>query len=161
MMNDRAAKTALVYALLRASANLADTWGQTPHQAVNKGWHNGDTDSSGRERTSREGRRACAAHCLSYVALQGLAVLGGSAVTGTRLRYGRVAAGLALSGMTHYYADRRRPLKALAKRVGKGEFWDLGGELGGNFQLDQAWHHSWELVAALLIAGGKERDSHV
>lgn len=161
MMNDRAANTALIYMLLRAAAHVADTWGQSSHQAVNKGWHDGDRDAKGLEHTSAEGRRACAAHCLSYVALQGLAVLGGSAATGTRLRYGRVAAGLALSGLSHYYADRRRPLKALAARARKSEFWEMGGELGGNFHLDQAWHHGWETLAALLIASGKERADHV
>jgi hypothetical protein len=64
--------------------------------------------------------------------------------------------------LTHYWADRRTTLAALATRVGKGEFYALGAPRPGRednptigtgaYALDQAWHWVWLLVAALLTA---------
>jgi hypothetical protein len=50
---------------------------------------------------------------------------------GTR-RHG-VAAALALSAATHWWADRRINLKAFADAIGKGNFYTLGGPLCGAY----------------------------
>ncbi|MBC9730983.1 hypothetical protein [Streptomyces sp. TRM68367] len=36
--------------------------------------------------------------------------------------------------------------------TGKGNFYTLGGPLGGNYALDQAFHHAVETVAAAIAA---------
>ena len=67
------------------------------------------------------------------------------------------AAGLAVSAVTHYFADRRRPLRWLAGLIpGKLGFWQAGDGLasGGAF-LDQAWHWWWLFAAALITAGAR------
>jgi hypothetical protein len=84
-------------------------------------------------------------------------------VTGARPSPIRAAAGLAVSAGSHYWADRRSTLAALAELVpGKGSFYRLGTPrpgrddnptLGtGAYALDQAWHTGWLLIAALVIA---------
>ncbi|MFE9677140.1 hypothetical protein ACFYO5_23860 [Streptomyces sp. NPDC006259] len=55
---------------------------------------------------------------------------------GLRLKPGRVAAALVLSAGTHWWADRRMHLKAVADAIGKGNFHQLGGPLGGAYALD-------------------------
>jgi hypothetical protein len=143
---------AAVYVTLHASHTVADHWVQTDRQASVKG------------QPGWPGRRACAAHVATYTATQAAALAVAAVVTGARLRPGRLAAGLAVSAATHYFADRRAPLAALARRTGSGTFWRLGvprdgrddnPSLGtGAYALDQAWHTGWLLVAALVIAGG-------
>ncbi|WP_235557895.1 hypothetical protein [Sphaerimonospora mesophila] len=92
-------------------------------------------------------------------------VLGVTAkVTRTRLPLGRTALALTLDAVSHYWADRRYTLAALAARLGSGEFYRLGRPrpghddnptLGtGSYALDQAWHIGWLWVAALIIASG-------
>lgn len=151
-----AAQVALNYAALRAAADVADHWVQTDHQATRKGWHDGDTERvSGRsaEHSSGEGRKACAAHVASYVALQGVTMVAASSASGRKLSLRWLAAGLALSGVTHYIADRRRPLRAMAEATGKGSFVKLADHgLNGAYLLDQAWHHGFEAVAAVVAA---------
>ena len=46
------------------------------------------------------------------------------------------AAALALSAGTHWSADRRIHLKALANATGNGNFYQLGAPLGGSYALD-------------------------
>ncbi|KOT79208.1 hypothetical protein ADK70_31520 [Streptomyces rimosus subsp. pseudoverticillatus] len=42
-------------------------------------------------------------------------------------------------------------LETLARHTGKGAFWDLADHgINGTFNLDSAWHHGWETVAALV-----------
>ena len=60
------------------------------------------------------------------------------------------AAGLAVSAVMRYAADRREPLRRLAAAAGKAGY----RESGGAAQLDQAWHWTWLFAAALVIAGG-------
>lgn len=101
----RAACFAAVYALLRSSADVADHWVQTDHEAGIKSQRNGVPGQS-----TRMGRRACATHVASYVATQGTALLLGRLVLQLRLRPLCVALALALSATTHYIADRRWPI---------------------------------------------------
>ncbi|MDN3262900.1 hypothetical protein QWJ26_24450 [Streptomyces sp. CSDS2] len=159
-MNHRPAVFAAVYALLRASADYADHWGQSDHDAQVKGatdaapvtytHQDGTTTTVG----TRGGRRACLRHVLQYTATQGLVLAGGTRALGIRLHPAAVAAALAVSGVTHYAADRRVPqglLQRLATAIGKEPFYkqtDFG--MNGAYCLDQSWHHSWETLAALI-----------
>lgn len=147
---------ASVFVALFAAHQVADHWVQTEYQAATKGlpgW---------------VGRRACAAHVLTYTAtgLVGLAMLSGAVrvVTGVPefLSGWSMLAGLAVSGVTHYVADRRAPLARMAARCGHAEFHGLGRprpgrddnpSLGtGAYALDQSWHYGWLFVAALVAA---------
>ncbi|WP_432158823.1 transcriptional regulator [Streptomyces sp. bgisy153] len=143
----RATRFAATYALLRMAADLGDHWIQSDHQAVTKGQHDENEDQS-----SRAGRIACTAHVATYTATQAAVLYAGSRMLGLRLKPGRVAAALALSAGTHWWADRRIHLKALADATGKARFYALGGPLGGAYALDQAFHHAVETAAALIAA---------
>ncbi|TGZ12369.1 hypothetical protein DV517_74640 [Streptomyces sp. S816] len=144
-MTDRAARFAAAYALLRVAADLGDHWIQSDHQAVTKGQHDENEGQS-----SRAGRLACTAHVATYTATQALVLAAGSRALGLGLKPSRVIAALALSAGTHWWADRRIHLKALAEATGKGNFYTLGGPLGGNYALDQAFHHFVETIAAAV-----------
>jgi hypothetical protein len=65
-----------------------------------------------------------------------------------------MAAGLALSAVTHYVADRREPLRRMAGATGHAPFYAMNtGGLNGAYLMDQSWHYGWIFVAALVIAG--------
>lgn len=114
-MKHRASHFATAYALLRAAADHADHWGQSDFDAQCKG----ATDDApvtyeyddGKKVTvgTHGGRRACAHHVLQYTATQGLVLVAGTRLLGIRLHPAAVAGALALSGLTHYAADRRVP----------------------------------------------------
>jgi hypothetical protein len=147
------ATTGDLFAALFAAHQLGDYWTQTHHQANTKG------------QPGNRGRLACAAHVASLTACKvgTLAVLH---ATGRRIPLTRAAAALALDAVSHYVADRRKPLQALAglleDSTGKLTFYRLGApreghddnpSLGtGAAALDQAWHITWLYVAA-VIAG--------
>lgn len=124
-----------------AGHQVADYWVQTDAQARGKGapgW---------------AGRRACAAHVTTYT----LTLAGCLAVAAWRLALpvspGWAAAGLAVSALTHYFADRRTPLARLADATGRGGFWRSGtGLASGAAHLDQSWHWAWLFAAALITA---------
>jgi hypothetical protein len=134
---------AAVAVTLYAGHQVGDYWVQTGRQATRKGlpgW---------------PGRRACAAHVATYTVT--LAAVLALAVwwLGLLVAWWQVAVGMAVSAVSHYAADRRRPLERLAQLVGKGEFYRAGDGLDtGAAVLDQAWHWAWLLAAALIIAGG-------
>lgn len=140
-----------VFAALYAAHLVGDFWVQTSRQARDKarpGW---------------PGRRACTAHVGSYVATQAAAVAL-LAAAGVVLDVAWVAAGLAVSGVTHWVADRRVPLRRLAELVAVGDLYRLGAPRPGRDDnaclgtgahcLDQAWHVGWCFVASVVIAWG-------
>ncbi|MFY1688034.1 DUF3307 domain-containing protein [Plantactinospora sp. WMMB782] len=141
---------AAVFVALFVAHQVADHWIQTQHQADCKG------------RPGWPGRLACAAHVATYTltALVALAALALS--TDLDVSPGKVAAGLAISAVTHYIADRRTPLKRLAELTGSARFYALGcprpgrddnPSLGtGSYALDQSFHYLFLFVAALVIA---------
>ncbi|MEV1107081.1 DUF3307 domain-containing protein [Micromonospora sp. NPDC049751] len=141
---------AAVFVALFVAHQVADHWIQTQHQADCKG------------RPGWPGRIACAAHVATYTltALVALAALALS--TDLDSSPGKVAAGLAISAVTHYIADRRTPLKRLAELTGSAKFYALGcprpgrddnPSLGtGSYALDQSFHYLFLFVAALVIA---------
>ena len=141
---------AAVFAALFVAHQIADHWVQTDQQAARKG------------NPGWPGRRACAAHVATYTVTAVLALAALVAATGLPLAVGRLAAGLAVSAVTHFIADRRTPLMRLAELVGVGRFYALGTprpgrddnpSLGtGAYALDQSFHYAWLFIAALIIA---------
>ena len=143
-----------VFAALYAAHMVGDHWVQTQRQSDTKGapgWR---------------GRLACAAHVATYTTTALVALLLLAWHLRQPLSPGWLAAGLAVSAVSHYVADRREPLRriseALQALTGKADFYRLGAcrpgrddnpSLGtGAYALDQSWHVGWLFVAALLIA---------
>lgn len=129
---------AATFVTLYVAHQVADHWIQTQHQADCKGlpgW---------------SGRIACAAHVGTYTAaaLFALAALRWS--LDLNLAPGQVFAGLLISAVTHYIADRRVPLRRAADALGKNPGWLENG--GGMYTLDQSFHYLFLFVAALVIA---------
>jgi hypothetical protein len=143
------ARFAAVYAALTASHEVADHWVQSDGQAVAKG------------RPGPEGARACAAHVATYAATQALALAAVQRVTGTRLSWRRAAAGLAVSAVTHYVADRqgghwrdehpRGVVRFASDTLGKSGW--LRNDPTAGYLMDQSWHKGWIFVASLVAAG--------
>jgi hypothetical protein len=141
---------AAVFVALFVAHQVADHWVQTQHQADCKG------------RPGWPGRIACAAHVATYTATALLALAALRHTLDVPLSPGRVAAGLAVSAVTHYIADRRTPLRRLAELTGSARFYALGTCrddcddkpcLGtGAYALDQSFHYLFLFVAALVIA---------
>jgi hypothetical protein len=155
---------------LYAGHHVGDYWIQTDHQAR----HKGDPGAGG--------RRACLAHVAGYVATQAACLALVTLVTGLDTSVLGLVAGLAVSGITHYLADRREhgimfrlarllPGKAAFLELGKPRDWVVLAHDGKTFEqglrpldnptlgtgawaLDQAWHIFWGVfVAALVMAG--------
>lgn len=147
------AAIAATYGTLHAAHLVADHWIQTDAQALTKGapgW---------------PGRIACAAHVGTYL-LTGLVALGLLAVaSGWRPDLTALAIGMAVNGVTHYWADRRTTLAWLAALLPTTRrFWMVGAPrpdhpgdrpcLGtGAYHLDQSWHIGWLFISALIIGG--------
>lgn len=135
-----AARFAATYALMRAAADLSDHWIQTDRQARHKA------------APGPEGHRALAGHIATYVGTQAAALYAGNRLLGLGLKPSRTAAALVISSATHYFIDRRWPVKRLADATGKSSFYELGGPLGGGYLLDQAAHHAAETIAAAVAS---------
>lgn len=133
-----AAVTATIY----AAHQCGDYWVQTSDQAAKKGlpgW---------------EGRYACAMHVATYTAALVAFLAVATWWTGMHLSAPWYFAGLALSAVTHYLSDRRRPLAWLCSKLGKTTFYEAGAGLAtGAALLDQAWHWCWLFASALVISG--------
>ncbi|MEW2474594.1 DUF3307 domain-containing protein [Micromonospora gifhornensis] len=132
-----AADFAAVFVALYAAHQVGDHWIQTQHQADCKG------------QPGWSGRLACAAHVATYTATAVVALAAVAVATGWRPAVVPLLAGLAVSAVTHYIADRRTPLRWLADRLGKNPAWLERG--GGLYALDQSWHVGWLFIAALTI----------
>jgi hypothetical protein len=139
-----AAVFAAVFAAYAAGHQVGDYWVQTNGQAQRKGlpgW---------------PGRRACAAHVATYTLTLAACLALACWWLAVPLSLLWAAGGLGVSAVTHYFADRRRPLERLARLIpGKLGFWRAGeGLASGAAHLDQAWHWWWLFAAALITAGG-------
>ncbi|MDA8368600.1 MAG: DUF3307 domain-containing protein [Nocardiopsaceae bacterium] len=140
-----------VFAALFAAHQVGDHWVQSSCQAAAKGG------------TGWAARRACAAHVASLTVTK-LVFLVPLALLGISLHPAALLVALAVDAATHYWADRRTTLAALAARVGKGGFYRLGApregrddnpSLGtGAYALDQSFHIAWLFVAALIASIG-------
>ena len=138
---------AALFAALYAAHEVGDHWVQTHRQARGKG------------APTWRGRWLCAGHVASLTATKATTVAVVWLVLGLSLSLWAVAAGLLLDAVTHYWADRRTTLAALAERVKKGDFARLGDGATaptgtGAYALDQSWHIGWLLVAALVMSIG-------
>ncbi len=153
-MVNAATRFAAAYAALHASHAVGDHIVQS------------DRDACTKADPTLAGKIACGRHCLTYAATQLAALVAVNAATGARLRPGRIAAGLAVSAISHYVIDRRTVLKRFADATGKGRFYRLGtpqdGDGGGRpclgtgaYALDQSAHTGFLLLAALVIGGGE------
>lgn len=130
--------TALVAVAYLAGHAVGDYWAQTDHQAAHKA------------RPGRAGRRACAAHVATLTTAHTVALALVLAATATSVHPVSAALGLTITAVSHYWADRRWTLTALADRVTRtGEFRRAGG---GMAHLDQSWHTGWIVPAALATA---------
>lgn len=144
----RAVRFCAVYAAGRAAHAVGDYYVQSSHQAQHKG-----------DRT-REGQLACAGHVASYTATQVVVLLVVNRLLGLGLTWRALAAGQAVSAVTHYFMDREWTAEALHEAVGKGELHRLGAPgtpFTGGKLLDQCWHEFWLFMAALATAVITER----
>lgn len=139
-MTSPAAKAAAAYAALRTAAHVADHWVQTGHQAA----HKGDSGVTG--------HRAMAGHIAGYAGAQAVALVAVNHLLDIGLKPRGIAAAVAFSAATHWFIDRRWPVRKLADATGHRGFHDLGGPLGGAYILDQSAHHLMEGVAAVVAA---------
>lgn len=154
-MNDALSRFLLISAALTAGHEVGDQWIQTHHQACTKG------------NAGWRGWVVCAAHVASYTATGALATLVAARRLNVPLRPAQLAAGLALNAASHYFADRRDPLRQIARLLRrteyisevtvvrqKGEQAQDTGPGTALFHLDQSWHYGWIFVSALVAAGG-------
>lgn len=153
---------------LYAGHHAGDYWVQTDHQAR----HKGDAGA--------EGVRNCLIHSATLVLTQAACLALMAAATGARWNFWAFIGAVAVSGITHYLADRRERgiMFRLARLLpGKADFLKLGvprphrvnvhegrtaiggvpldnPSLGtGAWALDQSWHIFWGVfVAALVIS---------
>ncbi|WP_020393476.1 DUF3307 domain-containing protein [Kribbella catacumbae] len=116
---------------------VADHWVQTHGQAMGKGAH------------THTGVRECATHVATYTAATALAVLVVWQTFDLAITPVGFVVGQMVSAVTHYWADRRYTLAALARSIGKEDYYNSPG---GAYQLDQAWHFGWLGVATYLTA---------
>lgn len=140
----------VAYAVLTAAHEIGDYLVQRDADAVAKGRHGTD------------GIAACSRHVASYTATQALALYAADRHLGLGLNARRAAAGLALSAVTHYAADRcaghwaddtaSAPLLVRAMHAAGKTTW-LTRDPGAGPLLDQAWHKGWIALAAAVAAG--------
>ncbi|MFJ8211850.1 transcriptional regulator [Streptomyces sp. NPDC096033] len=152
-----AATFAAVFVALYVAHSVGDHWVQTSRQSADKG------------KPGWTGRLADTRHVASLTVTKLVVLLPVALLLDLRLSLAGLVAGLGVDAVTHWWADRRSTLARLAKACGNGEFYSLGtgahplhpvtaegkpaAHLGtGAYALDQAFHHLWLLVAALIIA---------
>lgn len=138
------------FAALYAAHSFGDHWVQTHKQACGKG-----------ARTS-VGKALCLQHVISLTITKAVFVLALELVTDVRLSILPFLIGLTVDAISHYWADRRYTLEALAGRLGKLDFYRLGSprpdrddnpNIGtGAYALDQSWHVLWLFIAALIMS---------
>jgi len=148
---------AAVFATLYVAASVGDHWVQSSCQAADKGlpgW---------------KGRLACTRHVAGLTLTKGILLALVVVLLQLPVTVLGLVLGLGIDAVTHWWADRRSTLAWLAKVTKKTEFLSLGTPahpkhpvtaeggyaptLGtGAYALDQAFHHFWLLVGALLIA---------
>ncbi|MFF4595282.1 hypothetical protein [Amycolatopsis sp. NPDC001319] len=158
-MTSRTVKGLALFAALQAT--FADV-----HPVCDQ-WVQSSADAIGKGAPGREGAKHCARHVATYTAGQVAAGLAVTRVLGFRTPLRAVATGAAINAVTHYLIDRREPLKALARKAGKGGYLDhatvqrrqlpdgtgLVDEAGPGtalMELDQAAHRAIGVVASLI-----------
>lgn len=142
----------VVFIALLVGHEVGDHWTQTKDQANGKG------------EAGWPGRLHCAAHVATYTATQLVAIAAVWLFLDVPVSPAGLAAGLAVSAVTHYIADRRTPLRRIAAWISptKLAFYELGTPRAGRddnpslgtgaYVLDQSWHKAWLFVSALVVA---------
>ncbi|AXK90066.1 Protein of unknown function [Nocardia farcinica] len=137
-----AAVFAAVLGTYLVAHQVGDYWVQTDHQAQTKG------------RPGWSGRWACTKHVATYTLTLALCLATVDRWLGMPVQPAWAAAGLTVSAVTHYWADRRATLAWLADLLGSGGFYRAGTGLAtGAAHLDQSWHWLWLGIAALITTG--------
>ncbi|MEU0390496.1 transcriptional regulator [Streptomyces chartreusis] len=153
----KAAVFAAAFIALYIAHSVGDHWVQTSCQAATKG------------QPGWTGRLACGRHVVGLTTTKAIVLTPVVVLLDLPVTLLGVSVGLTLDAVSHYWADRRTTLRALAHRCGKSEFYSLGmpdhaahpttaegtyaPTLGtGAYALDQSWHILWLGIAALLIA---------
>lgn len=144
-----AVRAAVAYGALTAAHEVGDYLIQRDTEATKKG-HPGP-----------QGVAACIRHVTSYTATQALALWAADRYLGLGLDRRRALAGLALSAVTHYAADRcaghwtetgpDAPLLVRAAHAAGKTSWLTRDPQAGPL-IDQAWHKGWVAVAAVVAA---------
>lgn len=142
-----AARFAAVAATLTAAHHVGDFMAQTDHQANRKPARADRTV----ECSEAESWWALTKHVASYHAVQAAALVAADRALGLGLSPRRVAAGVALSAVTHAVIDRRWPVRTWMDRTGSQAFRLHGG---GAMHVDQTMHHACLWVSALVMSGG-------
>ncbi|MGY5127342.1 hypothetical protein [Streptomyces nigrescens] len=153
---NRATQFSAAWAALSAAHEVGDFLVQPDRDATDKG------------KEGAEGRIACARHVASYTATQAVALAAADRGLGLRLDWRWATAGLLVSAVTHYAADRsggrwREDPKTqpttrmvrLAHRAKKGGW--LTRDPNAGPLIDQAWHKGWIAIAAGVVAAGGGR----
>lgn len=160
---------AAAFAALYAAHQVGDHWPSTHRGAMRKGLTKDLALAAGLHRHA--GPRACAVHVATYTATGAVFLAVMASCTGLPLSPLWTVLGLAVSAITHYWADRRYTLRWLCRQIDrvfptmrKEEFYTLGAPRPGHddnptlgtgaYALDQSFHILWLFVAALIIAGG-------
>lgn len=141
----RPARFAAVYALLHAAHQAGDFLVQTDAQARRKPCATDRTV----ECTETDSWGALAGHIVSYHLAQAAALAAGNHFLGLGLPSRRIAAGIAVSALTHAVIDRRWPVRLWMDNTGSTAF----RRAGGAPQVDQAMHHLALAAAAATITG--------
>jgi hypothetical protein len=145
---DRAARFAAVYALVLTVAHeVADHWVQR------------DTEAAAKGKPGAEGVRACLTHVATYTATQAVALAAANRRLNLGLRSSRAIAGLAVSAVTHYIADRQgghwrdeQPHGVVRLAAVTGHTGWLQRDSNAGYLLDQSWHKGWIAIASVTAA---------
>ncbi|MFE7442402.1 transcriptional regulator [Streptomyces chartreusis] len=156
MNHTAAAVFAAAFTALYVAHSVGDHWVQSSCQAADKGL------------PGRKGRLACTRHVVSLTLTKGIVLALVVVLLQLPVTALGLVLGLGIDAGTHWWADRRTTLRRLAHKCNKTEFYNLGAagphapvahsgkpaaHLGtGAYALDQAFHHFWLLIGALLIA---------
>lgn len=133
-----------VWAVRWAAHDIGDLWAQTHHQALTKG------------AAGRAGAWSCLKHVLTYEATAAVFFAFAAVFVDFGIDPIAFAAGVVVSGVSHFVADRRSPLRRIAQACNSGDLYQLEQGVHGAFQLDRSWHKAWIFAAALVTAAGTE-----
>ncbi|MEV7830847.1 hypothetical protein AB0P12_09520 [Streptomyces subrutilus] len=140
-----------VWAVLSVGHNLADhVIGQTDQQAEGKAAPSAAEVANGV--SPRRGWGACLGHVAQYHLVMAMMLALVWAVLPLQMSWTGLAAGLALSAVTHAFFDRRWPVRWLLQHIGSKGFAELkAAGMNGMYLTDQALHQTALLASALLI----------
>lgn len=128
---------ATIFILLYLGHHLGDYWIQSERQTAIKAL------------PGARGRLACVEHVTTYTLTLLVVLIAGCRRLGLDVDIMPTAVSMLISMVTHYFADRREPLRRLALALRHGSTWIDSG--GGLALLDQSWHLCWLGVAAIIV----------